>query len=134
MVNIRASVDATGAIRLMKKMRGRTKRDAKQLVNNISRYTQRRARSYAPRDTGRTKTHIRIHQTGKQTRTVVAENPSIYGHRGFNLPKWMHADSVQSAGYFPANKPEDHINTGEPKFMDLARRDALKRIRQLTQD
>jgi len=133
MVNVQVSVDATGAVRLMKNMKGRIKRDQKKIVSDLSRFTQQRAVRYAPRDTGRTQSHIRIEKAGPQTRRVVAKNPSIYRHRGFNLPRWMHARTVQSAGYFPASSPEDHINTGNPKFMDAARRDALTRIRQLTQ-
>lgn len=88
----------------------------------------------APKGTGKLRGHIRSEKTGKNSARIISRNPSAYNHDGFSLPLWLHANSNnievpyagKRAGYLgPVNSPQDHINSGRARYMDIAYRHVL---------
>lgn len=119
MVNLNIQVNTIQAQRFLDRVKSEARSGAADTVDDLANYAKFTARSEAPRLTGRTAQNIRKHTTGSLSRSVVAHPSSRNRH--VNLPAWMHNRKVESAGYFPANKPEDHIQSGNPKFMDAAK-------------
>lgn len=103
---------------------------------NLGRIAKNTARVTAPRDTGKTVKNIVLRRKGELGVSVVVQNPTSgdeatnpYRESAFNLVRWMHQDKVRGAGYYnpSARTPEEHIKSGDPKFMFRAKESVDKR-------
>ena len=108
---------------------------------NLGRIGKNTARVVAPKNTGKTVKNIVLKKKGRFRVSVVAQNPTRgdeatnpYRSSAFNLVRWMHQDRVRGAGFYnpTASTPEEHIRSGDPKFMFRAKESVDKKARDVT--
>jgi hypothetical protein len=117
------------------------KRGTGSALLNLGRIAKNTARVVAPRSSGKTMRNIVLRKKGVRGIEVVAQNPTYgdeatnpYRDSAFNLVRWMHQDKVRGAGYYNPNvsRPEEHIYSGDPKFMFRAQESVEKKARDVT--
>lgn len=108
---------------------------------NLGRIAKNTARVVAPRRSGKTARNIVLRRKNRLGVVVVAQNPTFgdeatnpYRDSPFNLVRWMHQDRVRGAGFYnrKVSKPEEHIYSGDPKFMFRAQESVEKKARDVT--
>lgn len=133
MVNLDVDVDTSRALSELKRAKTRLKAGTGDALDALADYTKNKARLYAPSYSGplprrgrSTIRSIRKENISFNKKRVRVTNPTANRTDGFNLARWMHQDTVRSAGWFRATSPEQHINSGVAKFMDRAEDDARR--------
>lgn len=111
---LQMDVDASKALKKLNRLRHKFIREGKLSVQDAGELGKQRARLEAPYYSGKTFRLIKLMKGSSENEAIImAQNPTpnkTWGGGKFNLVRWMHESP----------KADDHIKSGNPRFMDAA--------------